>query len=75
MRVKARLLACCVCFEIPAAVFDGVCNFECGAVFGSLENEVFVKMAEPEFIVCFVPAPARTPDADGSRIGVRHVIR
>ena len=75
LRVKARLLAGRVCFEIPAAVFDGVGNFECGAVLGSLENEVLVKMAEPEFVACFVAAPARDPNADGCRIGVRHVIR
>ena len=75
LRVKACFLAGRVRFEIPAAVFDGVRNFECGAVLGSLENEVLVKMAEPEFIVCFVPAPARDPNTDGCRIGVRHVIR
>ena len=74
LRVKARFLACRVRFEISAAVFDGVRNFKRSAVLCSLENEVLVKMAEPEFIACFVAAPARDPNADGCRIGVRHVI-
>ena len=74
LRIKARFLASRVRFEISAAVFNCVRNFKCGAVLGSLENEVLVKMAEPEFIACFVATPTRDPDADGCRIGVRHVI-
>ena len=75
LRVKAGLLAGRVGFEVSAAVFDGVCYFECGAVFGSLENEVLVKVAEPEFILGFVAAPAWNPDADCRGVGVRHVVR
>ena len=74
LRVETCFLACGVRFEIPAAVFDGVRNFKCGAVLGSLENEVLVKMAEPEFVGGFVAAPARNPDTHGCGVGVRHVI-
>ena len=74
LRVKTCFLACRVRFEIPAAVFDGMRDFECCAVFGSFENEVLVKMAESEFVRGFVAAPARNPDAHGCGVGVRHVI-
>ena len=72
--VKACLLAGGVRFEISAAVFDGVRDFECGAVFCSFKNEMLVKMAQPEFVFGFVAASSRNPDAHGCGVGVRHVI-
>ena len=74
LRVKAGFLACRVRFEIPTAVFDGMRDFKRGAVFGSLENEMLVKMAEPEFVFGFVAASSWNPDAHGCGVGMRHVI-
>ena len=73
--VKAGLLAGGVGFEVSAAVFDGVCDFQRGAVRCALEDEVLVKVAEPEFVRGFVAASSWNPDAYCSGIGMWHVVR
>ena len=72
--VKASLLTGGVGLEVSSMVLNGSGDFKCGAVLGSLEHKVLVKVAQSKFIFCFVAASARHPCADGGGIGVRHVV-
>ena len=75
LRVESRFLAGGVGFQVPALVFDSACDFKCASVFGSLENQVLVKVTQTKFIFCFVTRSPRHPDAKCDRVGVRHVVR
>ena len=74
LRVETGFLTGGVGFETSTAVFDGMCDFEGCAVFGAFEYQVFVKVAEPEFVGGFVTAASRNPNSHRRRIGVWHVV-
>ena len=75
VRVKARLLARRICFQITAAVFDTARDIQGGTVFRALENKMFVKMTQSKFIRLLVAGSAREPSPHGRGIGVRHIVR
>ena len=74
LRVEPGLLPCGVSFQVPALVLDGVRDFEGAALFGSLEYQVLVEVAQPEFVLRLVSGSARHPNANRNRVSVRHVV-
>ena len=75
VRVKARLLARRVRFQVTAAVLDAARDIQGRTVLRTLENKMFVKMAQSEFVRLLVAGAAREPRPHGRGIGVRHIVR
>ena len=75
VRVKARLLARRVRFQVTAAVFDTARDIQGGTVFRALEHKMFVEMTQSKFVRLLVAGSAREPSSYGRGIGVRHIVR